>query len=92
MPADHTGIIVVHELAVHGWDLARATGQDFAVDPRTLQVLIGFLSQRPARGTPGFLSAVVDDEASLLERAVALSGRDPAWRPGSTSASEAAVA
>lgn len=84
LPADQMGIFAANELAMHGWDLARATGQDFAVDPRTLHVLIGFLSQGPAQGTPGLFGPMVpvdEEEASLLDRAVALGGRDPAWRP-----------
>ena len=38
---------------MHSWDLARATGQEYAADPRTLETLIEFLAQGPAEGTPG---------------------------------------
>ncbi|HEX8347148.1 MAG TPA: TIGR03086 family metal-binding protein [Actinoplanes sp.] len=83
LPADQLGLFAANELTMHGWDLARATGQDFAVDPRVLEILIGFLSQLPAEGTPGLFGPVVeagDEEPSLLARAVALAGRDPGWR------------
>jgi uncharacterized protein (TIGR03086 family) len=82
LPADRMGLFGANELTMHGWDLARATGQDFAADPRLLETLVGFLSQLPAAGTPGLFGPVVpiDDEEALLDRAVALTGRDPAWR------------
>jgi uncharacterized protein (TIGR03086 family) len=85
MPALETGTIAVNELTMHGWDLARATGQEYAADPRLLEPLIEFLSQGPAEGTPGMFGpvVVVDDEADLLEQAVSLAGRDPRWRPTS---------
>jgi uncharacterized protein (TIGR03086 family) len=71
------------EMLVHGWDLARATGQEYAADPRLLESLIEFLSQGPSEGTPGMFGPVhpSDDEADLLDQAVALAGRDPRWRP-----------
>jgi uncharacterized protein (TIGR03086 family) len=82
MPAASVAIVAMNELIMHSWDLARATGQDYAADPRTLEVLVEFLSQGPAEGTPGAFGPVVptDSEAELLDHAVALSGRDPAWR------------
>jgi uncharacterized protein (TIGR03086 family) len=78
MPAAATGTAAVKELTMHGWDLARATGQDFATDPRILEALIEFLSQNAGRAVPAIESA---DEQMLLEAALTLSGRDPAWRP-----------
>jgi uncharacterized protein (TIGR03086 family) len=82
MPAVVMGVVVVNELTIHGWDLARATGQDFAADPRTLQALITYLSKGAEAGTGGILAGLDEgDEGPLLERAVILSGRDPAWRP-----------
>ncbi|MFI7599015.1 TIGR03086 family metal-binding protein [Actinoplanes sp. NPDC049681] len=83
MPAAAMGTVAINELIMHGWDLARATGQEYAADPRTLEHLIEFLSQGPAQGTPGLFGPVVpvDDEATLLEQAVGLAGRDPHWRP-----------
>jgi uncharacterized protein (TIGR03086 family) len=77
MPATATGVAAVNELTMHGWDLARGTGQDFAADPRILEQLIEFLSHSPgAFGPP----VEIEDESSLLDQALALSGRDPSWR------------
>jgi uncharacterized protein (TIGR03086 family) len=76
MPAVAAGTAAVNELTVHGWDLARATGQDFATDPRILEALIEFLSQ--SQEAP---SIEQEDEPTLLEQVLILSGRDPRWRP-----------
>jgi uncharacterized protein (TIGR03086 family) len=82
MPAAALGAVAMNELVMHSWDLARATGQEYAVDPRTLEVLIEFLAQGPAEGSPGLFGPVVpvDSEDDLLDQAVALAGRDPRWR------------
>lgn len=71
MPARRVGTVVANELVMHGWDLARATGQDFAADPRVLVTLIEFLESEPRAG----------EEDDDLSRALTLAGRDPAWRP-----------
>jgi uncharacterized protein (TIGR03086 family) len=83
LPAAVHGSFAMSELTMHGWDLARATGQEYATDPRILEHLIEFYGQLPREGTPGLFGPVVetDDEASLLEQAVALAGRNPHWRP-----------
>ncbi|RSM51657.1 TIGR03086 family protein [Actinoplanes sp. ATCC 53533] len=85
LPATVMGTVAVNELTMHGWDLARATGQGYAADPRLLEPLIEFLSQGPREGTPGMFGPVVpiEDEADLLDQAVSLAGRDPRWRPTS---------
>ena len=83
MPATEMGLVAVNELTMHGWDLARATGQEYAADPRLLEPLIEFLSQGPPEGTPGMFGPVVqiESEAELLDQAVSLAGRNPRWRP-----------
>ncbi|AGZ39758.1 TIGR03086 family metal-binding protein [Actinoplanes friuliensis] len=83
MPAAAMGLVAVNEVTMHGWDLARATGQEYATDPRILEQLIEFLSQGPKEGSPGLFGPVVEigDEADLLDQAVSLAGRDPNWRP-----------
>ncbi|BBH66483.1 TIGR03086 family protein [Actinoplanes sp. OR16] len=83
LPATDMGIFAMTELVIHGWDLARSTGQDFAADPRALDVLVDFLSQGPADGTPGLFGPMrpTNSDDDPLLHAVALTGRDPAWRP-----------
>lgn len=83
MPATATGTAGMNELIMHSWDLARATGQDYAADPRTLEVLIEFLSQSPAEGVPGVFGPAIPStpEDDLLEQALARAGRNARWRP-----------
>jgi uncharacterized protein (TIGR03086 family) len=81
------GAVVVHlrttEAIVHGWDLARATGLPFDVPSDLAEGELAFsrpLIERmpPGRGTfaPPRPSA---EDAPVVERLVALLGRDPAW-------------
>ena len=82
LPASVAGQVALNELVVHGWDLARATGQAF--DPAESAVRGSYemlaASTEPAQREPIFGPVVpVPDEAPLLDRAIGLSGRDPAW-------------
>jgi uncharacterized protein (TIGR03086 family) len=87
MPGEVAGIVAVEELVVHGWDLARAIGQSYAIDDASAQAVIGFVSQfagpdqAEMRGTAYGDPVAPDAGASLLERAIALTGRDPGWAP-----------
>jgi uncharacterized protein (TIGR03086 family) len=81
-PGDSAGAVALEETVVHGWDLARATGQAFDVPDAELDVVAGFFGSFPdeARGEAFGLPADAPDGASRLEQAVAQAGRDPAWR------------
>lgn len=93
LTGDVAGVVALNELVVHGWDLARATGQEYAPDEASLGVSHAMVSAAAAEppgepGEPGegtdalFGPAVpVADDAPLLDQVVALSGRDPGWRP-----------
>ncbi|MBU2669486.1 TIGR03086 family protein [Actinoplanes bogorensis] len=83
MPAAALGHVAMNEVIMHSWDLAMATGQEYYTDPRTLEVLIEFLAEGPEEGTPGLFGPRVptDDESTLLDQALALTGRDAGWRP-----------
>ncbi|MFI7099890.1 TIGR03086 family metal-binding protein [Streptomyces sp. NPDC050161] len=83
LPAAIAGRVALNELVLHGWDLARATGQAYAPDTAALGVSYALLA--PSAGDPErsiFGPAVsVPDDAPLLDRVVALSGRSPSWAP-----------
>ena len=84
LPAEIMGVVAVDELVIHGWDLARATGQPFSCDRVNAEAIIALLSQSAdSRGEGGPFGPVVEvpPDAPLLDRAVGLSGRDPAWTP-----------
>lgn len=83
MPAQMMGVVALDELLIHGWDLARATGQPYDCDPRSAEAIIGWLSAFPDEERPeGLFGPMipVPDDAPPLDRAVALSGRDPKWQ------------
>ncbi|OYP18306.1 TIGR03086 family protein [Streptomyces sp. FBKL.4005] len=83
LPGAVAGAVVADELVIHGWDLARATGQDYAPDPAALDAAFGVLlaaADDPDRDEGLFGPVVpVPPDASRLDRAVGLSGRDPGW-------------
>ncbi|MGW0627977.1 TIGR03086 family metal-binding protein [Streptomyces sp. NPDC002758] len=85
LPGAVAAAVAADELVIHGWDLARATGQPYEPDPAALEASYAFLraaADDPSRGGGIFGPIVpVPDEAPLLDRAVGLSGRDPDWRP-----------
>lgn len=82
LPGEVAGVVTLDELVVHGWDIARATGQDFAADQTELQACEQVLGSLP-RGENGPFGSVVTvaDNAPLLDRVIGLSGRDPSWTP-----------
>ncbi|MEU1853091.1 TIGR03086 family metal-binding protein [Streptomyces sp. NPDC019990] len=84
LPGEIAGLVATDELVVHGWDLARATGQGYEPDPAALRACHDFLAASaddPGRGDIFGPVVPVDPDASLLARVVGLSGRDPEWAP-----------
>jgi uncharacterized protein (TIGR03086 family) len=82
-PGEVGGIVALTEVVIHGWDVAAATGQDYDVDPATLDAVLphvtAIAAQGPVEGLFGPAVPVAED-APALDRAIALSGRDPSWR------------
>ena len=83
LPGQVAGLVALDELVLHGWDLARSTGQDYRLDEQTAAVCLEFVSGFDPAGTPGMFGPAVpvDGDAPVLDRVVARSGRDPAWSP-----------
>lgn len=90
MPAEVMGVVALDELVLHGWDLARATGQPFHADPASVQASLGFAASmsEPGQeaGREGLYGPVVPvpGDASDLDRLLGLAGRDPQWAPTRT--------
>lgn len=88
LPGEVAGLVTLDELVVHGWDVARASGQPYTCDPDLLEVVHDFLAawvepdQESAREGIFGPAIPVPDDAPLLDRVVGLTGRDPAWSPG----------
>jgi uncharacterized protein (TIGR03086 family) len=83
LPGEIAGSIALTEVVIHGWDLARATGQPFDCDPVSAEACLAHLSQFDTGGTEGLFGPAVpvDAHAPVLDRIVAASGRDPGWSP-----------
>ncbi|MEV5367151.1 TIGR03086 family metal-binding protein [Streptomyces cellulosae] len=83
MPGEVGAAVALDELVIHGWDLARATGQPYTPDPAALQSAHAFLLAAAEEGDRGegiFGPVVpVPADAPLLDRTLGLSGRDPRW-------------
>jgi len=87
LPGEVTGLVALDEVVLHGWDLARATGQDFRCDPASAEAVLGFTERtakpdQAASRTGLFGPAVpVAEDAATFDRALGFAGRDPAWTP-----------
>lgn len=82
LPGEVAGSVALTEVVIHGWDVARAIGQSYICDPATAQACLAHLAQFERAGTEGMFGPAVpiaDDEPDL-DRVIAMSGRDPAWR------------
>jgi uncharacterized protein (TIGR03086 family) len=74
--------LMIAELVLHGWDLAAATGLDYAVSDRAAEAALRAVEAHAElfRQYQGFADPVpTAADARLLDRVLALSGRDPAW-------------
>jgi uncharacterized protein (TIGR03086 family) len=84
-PAAMVGVTVADELVVHGWDLARATGQPFQPDPAAVRAARSFLDQFASPDAPAGdevpfgPSRPAPDDAPAFDQVLALAGRDATW-------------
>jgi uncharacterized protein (TIGR03086 family) len=84
MAAPEVAKLILAELTVHGWDVAKATGQEFGVSEGLGELILSVVEEHAAvyRQYDGFAEPVpVGETASAFERALAMSGRDPGWTP-----------
>jgi uncharacterized protein (TIGR03086 family) len=86
LPGEVAGLVALNELVVHGWDLARATGQPYQCDDVSLgaaHTFLGSFATGPGEQREGPFGPVVEvpDDAPLVGRVVGLSGRNPEWTP-----------
>lgn len=83
LPGEVAGRVALDEVVLHGWDLARATGQEYVLDDATAAACLEFVEQFDPAGTPGLFGPAVSvpEDAPVLDRLVARAGRDPGWTP-----------
>jgi len=81
MPGEAALSVIVADHLTHGWDLARASGQEISVDDDLVSwALETWRRVVPAEGRTGggFKAAVpIDAEAPILDQLVAYTGRQP---------------
>ena len=84
LPGEVAAMVALNELVIHGWDLARSTGQKYEADEASLRVSLALTTPSDDSPRPGQLfgpPVPVPADAPLVDRAVAMSGRRPDWQP-----------
>lgn len=86
-PARLVGHIALDEVVLHGWDIAAAVRCPYEVDDTEVEALTRFVTKSTAPRDGSLFGPVVavPDVASSFDRLLGLAGRDPAWRPVTTS-------
>jgi uncharacterized protein (TIGR03086 family) len=85
LPGEMAGTILFGELAVHGWDLARALHVSFEPDAAGLPPLLSLVQDAfgpghdEARGTAFGPAVPVPSDAPAFQQVLGLLGRDPSW-------------
>ncbi|MEV0713464.1 TIGR03086 family metal-binding protein [Asanoa sp. NPDC050611] len=84
MPPGAVASMLVTDLTIHGWDLARATGQDYEPDPAAVELTNRFMVEMAEQGRAMGIFAPpvpVAPDVGAFASVLAGSGRDPGWRP-----------
>jgi uncharacterized protein (TIGR03086 family) len=84
MPAADIAALNLAEMVLHSWDLAAATGQRYEVGDAVAAAALEAVEANAVlfREYKGFADPVeVPPATPVLDRVLALSGRDPAWTP-----------
>lgn len=84
LPGEVAAAVALNEVIVHGWDIARSTGQDYDVDPGLVGAAHAFVQASVAQnpnGSPGLFGPPVDvgADAGPTAQLLGLTGRDPFW-------------
>jgi uncharacterized protein (TIGR03086 family) len=84
MLSSEVGEMLIMEMVLHGWDIAKATGQHYRCDDAVAAKLLETVEAQAEtfRQYKGFADPVqLPDVVSVFDRALALSGRHPGWQP-----------
>ncbi|MFJ2559229.1 MULTISPECIES: TIGR03086 family metal-binding protein [unclassified Streptomyces] len=86
-PGDYVLSMLVAETVVHGWDVARATGQVWQPDSAASEQAHALLADqikpeyRGSAGMPFAPEVPVGPDAPALDRLLGFAGRSPDWTP-----------
>ena len=83
-PAEAAGLVALNEVQMHGWDLARATGQPYEVDDASAEAVLPIVTPTgDDSAREGMFGPPVDvpEDAPLFDRVLGLAGRNPNWTP-----------
>ncbi len=83
LPGEVSGMVGLTEVVIHGWDVAVATGQEYSVDDDFAEAVLAHIASFAAEGpVEGLFGPVIEtpSEATVFERSLGLSGRDPGWK------------
>jgi uncharacterized protein (TIGR03086 family) len=86
LPGEEAAVVALNEVVVHGWDLAVATGQRYAVDPTSLAICTEFArafstpETADLRGDAFGAVIEVPEDAPALTRLLGMMGRRADWR------------
>jgi uncharacterized protein (TIGR03086 family) len=87
LPGEIAGLVALDEVVIHGWDVARASGQPFDPNPAVLEAVHGFVAQFSGPGQEDSRAGLFGPEVPvaadrpLLDRVIGMAGRDPDWAP-----------
>jgi uncharacterized protein (TIGR03086 family) len=82
MPKQAIGKMGYVEVMLHGWDLAKGTGQDLQFDDEAAEQALEIMDEIGEQGRAGGAfgpEVEVSDDAEPFEKALAKAGRDPGW-------------
>ena len=82
-PAADVGAMLLMEMVLHGWDVAKATGQEYHAGDAVAEALLVTVEAQAElfRKYQGFADAVeTAGNTTAFDRALSLSGRDPDWQ------------
>lgn len=83
-PSAAAGLVALNEVQMHGWDLARATGQPYEVPDTLAEAVLPIVTPSgddSAREGMFGPPVAVPEDASVFDRVLGLGGRDPNWTP-----------
>lgn len=85
LPGEIAGLVALNEVQMHGWDLARATGQPYEVDDELAEAVLPIVTPTGDDDSmrEGMFGPPVDvgDDATTFDKVLGFGGRDPGWTP-----------